>query len=96
MIEPWPAAPYTLLVCRRTTAPSCRVWKAHYRTPLPSIPLPLIPPDPDGRLNLQPLVDEIYAHYRYEEDLDYGQALKPPLPRDDLAWLKKQLRRRKA
>src|SRR5438874_785462 len=35
MLDPWPSAPYTLLVCRQSRAPYCKVWPAHYRRPLP-------------------------------------------------------------
>ena len=61
MLTPWPDCPYTLLVSRRRNAPRCRVWKAHYKHRLPVIPVPLLHPDPDLTLDLQPLIDGIYA-----------------------------------
>src|SRR5262249_11174277 len=57
MLDPWPKSPYTLLVCRQINAPYCRVWPAHFRTRLPIIPVPLLDPDPDLSLDLQPLID---------------------------------------
>src|SRR4029077_9143859 len=61
MLTPWPDSPYTLLVSRAEDAPSCRVWLAPFQRSLPVIPVPLLAPDPDLTLDLQPLLDGIYA-----------------------------------
>jgi hypothetical protein len=87
MLGDWPDSPYTLLVCRERRAPYCSVWPAHYREPLPTLPIPLSPPDPDVRIDLQPLIAEIYARSRYERDIDYSKPLDPPLAEADAAWL---------
>jgi hypothetical protein len=91
MMGAWPDSPYTLLVCREQRAPSCKVWPAHYREPLPTLPIPLSYPDPDIRIDLQPLIAAIYARSRYHLDIDYGKPLDPPLREADVAWLAKQL-----
>jgi hypothetical protein len=83
MLNPWPNSPYTLLVSRKEHAPHCRVWPGHYRRPLPQIPVPLCAPDPDVQLDLQPMIDAIYARSRYQRDIDYTQPLTPPLTADD-------------
>src|SRR5947199_4656650 len=54
MLTPWPDSPYTLLVCRAFNAPYCRAWRAHFQRPLPVIPVPLLYPEPDLQLDLQP------------------------------------------
>jgi Protein of unknown function (DUF4058) len=92
MIDPWPKSPYTLLVAHRQSAPSCRVWPAHFQKPLPVIPVPLEEPDADVRLDLQPLIDEIYSRSRYAQDLDYTQTVSPRLKADEARWVKKQLK----
>jgi hypothetical protein len=94
MLDPWPDSPYTVLVCRQDRAPYCRVWPAHFRHRLPVIPVPLLDPDPDLTLDLQPLVDQIYALGRYDEQIDYTQPLTPALSNPDAAWLREQLQRR--
>src|SRR5439155_3589113 len=71
MLDPWPDSPYTLLVCRERRAPYCRVWPAHFRRPLPVIPVPLLDPDPDLSLDLNPLLADIYSVGRYDVDIDY-------------------------
>ena len=94
MLDPWPDSPYTLLVCRQVNAPYCRVWPAHFRTRLPVIPVPLRYPDPDLSLDLQPLLDNIYALGRYDQRIDYTRPLTPALPDDDAAWVQEQVKDR--
>ncbi len=94
MMGAWPDSPYTLLVCREQRAPYCKVWPAHYREPLPTLPIPLSYPDPDIRIDLQPLIAGIYARSRYDRDIDYGKPLDPPLAEADVAWLAKRLTKR--
>ena len=52
----WPESPYYLLLCRKQEAPRCTVWPAHFLRPLPPLCIPLIGPDPDITLPIQPLV----------------------------------------
>ena len=94
MLDPWPTSPYTLLVARARKPQLCKVWPAHFRRPLPNIPVPLLKPDPDLRLDLQPLVDDIYQRSRYERSIDYTRPLNPPLAPEESAWLQEQLRAR--
>jgi hypothetical protein len=92
MLDPWPGCPYTFLVCRQVNAPYCRVWPAHFRTRLPIIPVPLRYPDPDLRLDLQPLLDNIYSLGRYDQRIDYTRSLIPAPSDDDGAWALEQLK----
>jgi hypothetical protein len=89
----WPDSPYTLLVSWQMSAPYCRVWPAHFNARLPVIPVPLLYPEPDLRLDLQPLLDDIYALGRYDELLNYERPLQPALSDPDAAWVREQLRR---
>ncbi len=92
MASPWPDSPYYLLVCRKKQASRCAVWPATFAEPLPPIPIPLAPPDPDLTLALQPLIEAIYARSRYERDIDYRQPLTPPLASSEAEWLGQRLR----
>jgi hypothetical protein len=94
MLDPWPDSPYTLLLCRQAEAPYCRVWEAHFKQRLPELPIPLIPPAPDLRLDLQPLLEEVYTLGRYEEAIDYSRALTPRLSKAEAAWVREQLQSR--
>lgn len=91
MADPWPICPYTLLVARAGNG-LCKVWLAHYRKPLPVIPVPLAKPDPDLTLDVQPLIARIYERSRYARSIDYSKPIAPPLPKADAAWLKRQLK----
>jgi hypothetical protein len=90
MLDPWPEAPYTLLVSRREKAPRCCVWPAHFLRPLPGIVVPLAKPDPDIPLNLQPMIEAIYTRSRYHRSIDYAKPLMPPLAAEESVWLEQQ------
>jgi hypothetical protein len=94
MLDPWPDSPYTLLVCRQMDAPHCRVWPAHFRHRLPVIPVPLLSPEPDLTLDLQPLLDSIYSLGRYAERIDYTRPLAPALAGADADWVRQLLKDR--
>jgi hypothetical protein len=92
MVGPWPQSPYYLLVGREDHVPSCRVWPASFKEPLPEIPVPLASPDPDLPLALQPMIDAVYERSRYGRRLDYTRPLTPPLSPEESAWLAERLR----
>ncbi len=89
--DPLPNSPYYVLVARKTNAPYCTVWKAHFRKRLPVFPVPLESPDPDIQIDLQAMIAAIYDRSRYERDIDYTKPAVPPLPPEDHAWLREQL-----
>jgi hypothetical protein len=93
-LDPWPNSPYTLLVARRIWPGHCKVWSAHFQRPLPPIPVPLSSPNADILLELQPLVDALYAERRYDIDVDYSQSLRPALSAEESAWVQAQLQAR--
>jgi hypothetical protein len=91
MLDAYPISPYTLLVSRRSSAPYCRAWPGHFQRPLPPIPVPLSEPDPDVTLELQPLIEAVYASGRSWKLIDYRKPLQPPLSDEENAWLQAQL-----
>jgi hypothetical protein len=95
MLTPWPDSPYTLLVSRPLHAPYCRVWPVSFKRRLPVIPVPLLSPDPDLSLDLQPLLDSIYSLGRYDEQVDYTRPLIPSLSDPDAAWMQELLKDRR-
>lgn len=70
IVDAWPDSPYRLLVARRQRMPYCQVWDVYFDRPLPVIPIPLLQPDPDGLLDLQPLINAIYSRWRYRPSID--------------------------
>jgi hypothetical protein len=79
MSSPWPDSTYYWLVCRKKQSSRCSVWPASHSERLPPIPIPLLAPDPDISLDLQPLVEAIYSRSRYDRDIDYRRSFDPPL-----------------
>ncbi len=61
--------------------------------PLPPLPVPLLPPDPDAVLDLNAAVRAIYARAGYEWRIDYGRPVPPPDLRPEMArWVEERLR----
>jgi hypothetical protein len=79
------------MVARAGKPHLCKAWSAHFQRPLPTIPIPLAKSDPAISLNLQPMIEEIYQRYRYEESIDYSKPLKPPLKDEEAAWFQQRL-----
>jgi hypothetical protein len=95
MLDSWPSSPYTLMVARAKRPHACLVWQGHWRKPLPTIRVPLLKPDPDLDLDLQPMIAAIYQRSRYAQSIDYTRSLGPPLAAEDAAWLEGRLCARK-
>lgn len=96
MRDPWPGSPYTILVARGGSVPRYLAWPAHSLRPLPTIPIPLAQPDPDISINLQAMVEAIFARSRYSRSIDYSKPLTPPLPLEEQQWVEQQLRDQKS
>ena len=80
-----PPAPYYVFLSRFTRRPITEVWPVALRERLPTVPVPLLPPDPDVPLSLQAAVDACFELVGYQNLLDYSQL--PPLQEEDLAWV---------
>lgn len=75
------------IVCRRASRrEAAEVYPLSLRQRLPRVRVPLLAPDPDAVVDLQPLVERAYAAGGYGADLDYARAPIPPLDEPDLAW----------
>lgn len=83
MNESWPDSPYVITVFRREKAPAAEVWPAFTLQPLPTIPIPLLPPDADVAVALQPIVSDIFETSRYDGDVRYAQPIQPPLTAEE-------------
>lgn len=85
---PWPPSDYYILVARGGRWHRCEVWPFNLRDRVPSAPIPLLPPDPDVVIDLQPLIHQVYADGRYERTIDYAQPLRPGVPGVVAEWIK--------
>ncbi len=59
------------------------------RDPLPTIPIPLMAPDPDIPLNLAEVFNTVYQRARYARSIDYTAPLDLPVKPEDRAWAEK-------
>jgi hypothetical protein len=83
--EDRPECAYSVLVSRAERRPRVEFWPIGLREPLPEIPVPVRPSDPDARLDLQRILHRIYdaAGYHYYV---YDGRPEPPLSPEDAPW----------
>jgi Protein of unknown function (DUF4058) len=84
--DPLPPAHYIVMVCKAGERPRSSVWPISVRQPLPTIPIPLLPPDPPVPLDLGQALRTAYVRARYDLRVEYRQQPMPPLSAADAAW----------
>lgn len=90
-LEGLTATDYTLLINRATTNRFSDIWEVALNQSLPTIPVPLLYPDPDVPLDLHQVLATIYTRYLYQAVLDYDQPPAPPkLRRPMQQWWQEQ------
>ena len=88
-----PPAPYYIYLSRVDRRPLTQIWPLALREPLPVVPVPLLPPDPDVPLDMQAAVQACFDLVGYERLLDYTSAPpQPELSAEDTAWVNEVLR----
>ena len=80
-----PACPYSVTVSRAIDRPEAGFWAIGLQDRLPVIPIPLRPPHPDARLDLQALLDRIYDAAGYPLYI-YEGTPSPGLAPDEAEW----------
>jgi hypothetical protein len=91
MQQPLPSAPYFILVGRAETRPITEVWPISLDAPLPTIPVPLLPGDPDISLDLQLALNNVYDSIGYDLAVDYSRPPEVPLPAELARWASERL-----
>jgi hypothetical protein len=84
-LENRPKCDYSVLVSRAETRPWAGFWPIQLGQRLPLIPIPLLPADPDARIDLQEVLDHVYDEAGYE-DFIYAGRPDPQLSSKDSAW----------
>ncbi|MEJ5199182.1 MAG: DUF4058 family protein [Anaerolineae bacterium] len=88
-----PPAAYYIYLSRLEDRPVTQVWPIALQQPLPTVPVPLLEPDPDVTLDVQAAVNACYDLVHYERLLDYAGPPPPPeLTAEELAWIDATLR----
>jgi hypothetical protein len=89
-LKPLPPADYFVLVARPDQHHETYVWPIALRQPLPTIPVPLAPPDPDLPLDLQQILHAAYDARSFRMFI-YEAEPTPPLSNDDAEWARSVL-----
>jgi Protein of unknown function (DUF4058) len=87
MKKPLPTADYYAFVSRSDRRPNCEVYAWSIRRELPTIPIPLVSPDPDVNLGLAAVFGQTYDDAPYGELVRYAATLDLPLAPDDREWV---------
>jgi hypothetical protein len=83
-----PPAPYYVYLSRAERRPMTAIWPISLQERLPTVPVPLLPPDADVPLDLQAAIEDCFNLVGYERLLDYASPPPPPpLTREDAQWL---------
>jgi hypothetical protein len=85
---------YRILVSRGTSRPRARLYAFGVRHPIPPIPIPLLPKDPESSLDLNAVLHALYERARFDLVLDYSKPPVPALGEEDTAWAREILSRR--
>ncbi len=92
MKEPLPDAPYFVFLSRAERRPILEVWPIQLSDPLPAVPVPLLPNDPDVTLDLQRALNTIYDALNYDLSVNYARPPEMPLPEAAARWATERLR----
>jgi hypothetical protein len=93
MAGPLPKGDYYVYVGRANRRPRGQIITWPLPSPLPTVPIPLLPDDPEVPLDLQAVFRAAYEPSLYDRRLPYEQPLLPPLPPKDEAWVRQRLRK---
>jgi hypothetical protein len=91
LLLPLPTGDYYVIVARSDNRPNCDVYAWNLRQPLPTIPIPLKPPDPPILLNLGQVFSLTYERGRYGRSFDYTQPPPTPLNETDIDWVAERI-----
>jgi hypothetical protein len=89
----YPAGEYFIALFRMTRPGKCGLWPIGLREPLPVVPVPLMPGEPEVRLDLAPMVNTIYVRSNYGLSINYDLPLSPPPQNQaDVDWISQLVR----
>jgi hypothetical protein len=90
--EPLPAGDYFYFVSRSDHRPDCNVYSWTLADPLPTVPVPLHPPDADVFCDLGAVFATAYERGRYRRAIDYRKAPALKLSASRKKWVLQQHR----
>jgi hypothetical protein len=84
---------YGVLVSRGETRPHASLHPVTVREPLPTVPLPLRPGEPEVVVDLAAVLGTVYERGRFDRIVDYAREPDPPLAASDREWARALLQR---
>jgi hypothetical protein len=87
-----PRSDYRVVVARGWRRPHAYVYPCDLRDPLPDFPLPLQRGEAEPLIPLNATLHALYTRARYDLELDYTGAPKPPLRAEDAEWAQQLVR----
>lgn len=88
MYGEFPNSHYRIVVSRGFDRPRGQVFPFNVQQPIPDIPIPLRPGEPEPTLPLNTILHELYDRAGYDLFVDYRQLPTPPLTDEEMAWVK--------
>lgn len=82
---------YRIFIHRKTRPYKAHLYHFGVRQPIPLIPIPLQPGEPEPMVDLGALLRSIYQRVRYDLVIDYSQPPVPTLDKTDQAWAQEQI-----
>jgi hypothetical protein len=86
LLNPAPPSDYRILICRPRRRMGTDLYPFSWRTPIPRIPIPLLPADTEPILDLNTILHALMDRARYDLVVNYAQPPDPPLRSEDAAW----------
>jgi hypothetical protein len=86
LVNPPPPSDYRILICRPGRRMGTELYPFSWRTPIPPIPIPLLPGDTEPILDLNTILHALMDRARYDLVVDYAQPPDPSLRPEDAAW----------
>jgi hypothetical protein len=84
--DPPASSDYRILICRPKLSRSADLFRFSIRTPIPTIPIPLLPGDAEPNLELNEILHALYERASYDLSIDYQQPPQPRLRKEDKLW----------
>ena len=87
---------YRIMISPSRSRPRAKLLAFGVHQPIPAIPIPLLPKDPEPSLDLNGVLHALYERARFDLRLDYAKPPVPPLSEDDAEWARAIVARRVA
>jgi hypothetical protein len=89
--KPLPPGDYYYLLARADQRPNYQVYAWNLRQPLPTLPVPLLPPDGDIHFDLGKVFATTYDRGRYRRRMDYRPPPPAKMSEEDQSWIAEKL-----